>query len=112
MASQDLKAEDALAGDWGRTNEEPYLGLPGNDDWLGLGCGGSQLHKDDRRCNNCNRYRRVHHDAQLAMVSVRGARMEVSHLGDGQHRQKDQAQTCDNQRQIAPAAVFPAGNRR
>jgi hypothetical protein len=44
-------------------------------------------HRDDR-----NRRRRLHRDAQLAMIGIAFQRMHVRHLDHRQHRQQGQAQ--------------------
>jgi hypothetical protein len=110
-AAAEIETEDALAGDWGRTNEEPCLRPPDYGDRFSLRCGGSHLHKNDSGSHGGNRCSRVHHDAQLAVVSVSGAGVEVSDLGEGKGGQQDEAQACDNRQQIAPAAELPAENR-
>lgn len=64
--------------------------LVSNDDGIGLGRGSSQLHDDDGGRSSSNGHHRVHDNAQLAMVGVRLAGVQVRDLGDGQHRQQNQ----------------------
>jgi len=75
--------KDALAGDWGRANKEPCLGLPGDGDGFGQGRGSSQLHDDNNSRCRCRRRRGVHNDAERAMVGVSLIGVKVSDLGDG-----------------------------
>lgn len=64
--------------------------LVGNDDGFGLGRGSSQLHDHNGGRRDSNGHHGVHDNAQLAMVGVRLARMQVRDLGNDQHRQQDQ----------------------
>jgi hypothetical protein len=58
------------------------LAVPGDDDGLDFGRGCSQLHQNN--CHGRSRYGRkgVHDNAQLAVVSVGLALMEVRYLRD------------------------------
>jgi hypothetical protein len=73
---------DALAGDWRGTDEEPDLALTGDDDGADRSYVGSQLHQNDRGCQSRDRHERVHHNAQLAVVCVRLSWVEMNYLSD------------------------------
>ena len=64
--------------------------LAGIYDGCGLGRGSSQLHDDDGGRSGSNGHNRVHDNAQLAVVGVGLAWMQVRDLGHGQHRQQNQ----------------------
>jgi hypothetical protein len=87
MRKPEWKRDDALAGDRRRANEEANLPLAGNDDELGLGRGSSQLHNEDVRRSGCDRRNRVHGDAELAMIGVALAGVQVRDLSNGERRQ-------------------------
>jgi hypothetical protein len=53
----------------------------------------------------------MHDDAELAMVGVNRAGVEVSDLGDRKRRQQDEAEARDDRQQIEPAAVLSAEER-
>ncbi len=89
------KRNDALAGDRRRANEEANLTLAGNNYRLGLGRGSSQLHDDDDCGSGCDGRDRVHCDAELAMIGVALARVQVRDLSNGERGQKDEAQDGD-----------------
>jgi hypothetical protein len=103
-----MKTEDASEGDWRRTDEEPQLALPDDDERLGLGSGGSQLHQNDGGCHYCDRYGSVQGDAELAMIGVDGVGVQVRDLRDRDGRKQHQAQARDNREQKRPAALIPA----
>jgi hypothetical protein len=98
-----------LAGDWGRTNDEAELSLPGDEDGLGLGRKGPQLHQHDGSSNRRNRHHRVHDDAELAMIGVSRAGMKVRDLGDGEQDKQDKTQSRDYRKE--PGAILPAEKR-
>jgi hypothetical protein len=54
------------------------------------------LNQDNNGCGNCNRCRRVHHDAQRAIVGICVERVNVRNLHHGQQRQQDQAHHGDD----------------
>lgn len=84
--------------------------LAGNDDGFGLGRGRSQLHNDDDSGRGRNRDDRVHHDAQLAVIRIRLARVQMRDLGYGQHRQQDQTDHRHCRHEAGPDAAFAAEN--
>jgi hypothetical protein len=67
------------------------LPLAGNQDRLGLGRRGSQLHQNDGSRRNRRGRHRVHHDAQLAVIGIGLVGMQVRNLGYGQDRQQGKA---------------------
>jgi hypothetical protein len=77
------KGTDALAGDWGRTNEEPGLALASDHDGLSLLGWGPKLDKHDRSCGRRSRNHRMHDNAQLAVVGVGLVRVKVRYLRNG-----------------------------
>ena len=87
-----MKAEgDALAGDWGRTNEEAGLALPRDEDRLSLRCRCAEVYEHDD-CRSCaHRGNCVHDNAQLAVIGIGLVGVQVSDLGNGQERQQDKA---------------------
>ena len=104
------KPKDALAGGGRGANEEANLPLGGNDDWLSLGSGSSQLHDDDDSRRSRNRDDRVHHDAKLAVIRVGIVRMKVRDLCYGQRRQQDQTDHRHSRQEAGPDAAFAAEN--
>ena len=66
--------------------------------------GPSDPDKDDQDGNDRNRRGRVHRNAQLAMVGIRVARMDVRHLDHGEQRQQGQTQ----QRRCPESVWLPA----
>jgi hypothetical protein len=106
------RRNDALAGDRRRANEEANLPLAGNYDWLGLGRGSSQLHDDDDGSSGGNWCDRVHGDAELAMIGVALARVQVRDLCNGECGQKDETQDGDGRqeakREAASCALWGA----
>ena len=97
--------EDALAGDWRGTNEEPQLALPGNDSGLALGRGCSTLDQYDCRRSGRDGRQGVHDNAQLAVIGVGLVRVEVCCLSDGQQGQKDEAQHSNDRQKVMPGAA-------
>jgi hypothetical protein len=69
-AKNRLKTEDALAGDGGWANEKTGRKTPDDNQRVGLRRGGAQLDQNDERRSGCDRRRRMHHDAKLAVVGV------------------------------------------
>ena len=95
---------DALAGAGRRADEEAELGLADSQNGLGLRDGGAEEHKDNDRGGNCRGRHRVHGDAQLAMIGVGIAGVQVRDLGYGQKRQQEQAHGDDNPHQADGAS--------
>ena len=96
MQGPEWKRKDALAGGGRRANEEANLPLTGDYDGRGLGRGSSQLHDDDCGRRGCDGRHCVHGDAELAMIGVALAGMQVRDLSDGERGKKDEAQDCDD----------------
>src|ERR1035438_9281017 len=72
--------KDGLAAGWRRTCNE--LGMPVPNHGLrfkGRGCG-LDLYQQDHRGYDCDRRRRVHGNAERAMVGIAVQRMHVRHL--------------------------------
>jgi hypothetical protein len=84
------------------------LPLAGNDDGFGLRSGSSQLHNRDHSRRGSNGHNRVHDDAQLAVVGVRLAGVQVRDLGNDQHRQQNQAKDGDSRQKAWPRAALTA----
>jgi hypothetical protein len=103
-----IKRKDALTGDRRRANEEANLPLAGNYDGLGLGRGSSQLHDDDDGRGGSHGRHRVHCDAELAMIGVALARMQVRDLSNGKRGQKDEAQDRDRRQKAGRDAASGA----
>jgi hypothetical protein len=108
MRKPEWRRKDALAGDRRRANEETNLPLAGNYDGLGLGRGSSQLHDDDDGRSGSHGRHRVHCDAELAMIGVALARMQVGDLSNGERGQKDEAQDCDGRQKAGRDAISGA----
>jgi len=66
------------------------------------------MHEDDGSGHGCDRHHRVHDDAQLAVIGVGGAGVQMRDLGYGQEHQQDEAQTRDDRQKAAPGPGFPA----
>jgi hypothetical protein len=86
------------------------LPLAGNDDGLGLRGGRTHLHQLDGGRRGRDRHRRVHHDAQLAMIGVGLAGVQVGDLGHGQQGKKDKAHDCYRREDAAPGAAAAVEN--
>lgn len=97
--------KDALAGAWRGANKELGLALPDHADWLGSWHEDTQSHTLDDGCQGRDRHHRVHHYAQLAMISVSLALVNVRNLGYGQQRQEDKADDSDRRQEPLPAAA-------
>jgi hypothetical protein len=78
--SNEIEEKRCLAGDGRRTNKQSGLTLTSDGDGLGCLGEGAQMnqHDDGWRCGD--RYCRMHHDAQLAMVGVSSALVQVRNL--------------------------------
>jgi hypothetical protein len=100
----------ALAGDRRRANEEANLPLAGNNDWLGLGRGSSQLHDDDDGSSGGNWRDRVHGDAELAMIGIALAWVQVRDLSNGERGQKDETQDGDSRQKAKREATSSAAS--
>jgi len=79
----------------------------GNDDGIGLGRGGSQLHDHNHSRSGGNGHHRMHDNAQLAVIRVGLVGMHVRNLGYGQHRQQNQAKHRHRRHKAGPGAAFP-----
>jgi hypothetical protein len=101
----DLKRENALAGDWGRANKEAGLALPGDNDGLGLGRGGTEGDQDDRGHRSCDWRSRVHDDAQLAVIGVSWVGVQVGNLSYGQEGKKNKAHHRNRRKETVPGAA-------
>ena len=64
----------------------------------------AQDDQNDRGGNHRNRSRRVHGDAQLAMIRVALEYVVVRHLDEGQKRQQGQTQQSGSPKSLWPAA--------
>ncbi len=104
------KRKDALAGDGRGANEEANLPLAGNYYRLGLGRGSSQLHDDDDCSSGCDWRDRVHGDAELAMIGVALAWVQVRDLSNGERGQKDEAQDGDGGQEAGRDAISGAAS--
>jgi hypothetical protein len=93
------RRKDALAGDRRRANKEANLPLAGNYDGLGLGRGSSQLHDDDDGRSSGHGRHCVHGDAELAMVGIALAWVQVRDLSNGERGKKDEAQDGDGRQE-------------
>lgn len=71
-----------------------------NSLWLKNRGGGLDLYQQDHRGYDRNRRRRMHGNAERAVVGIAVKRMHVRHLHHGKQRQQDQAHQ-DGQRQSA-----------
>jgi hypothetical protein len=105
-ATVKMKTEDALAGDWRRTNEEPNLALADDDNRLGLRRRSSNLHQNNGDSKDRSGHHRVHDNAELAVVGVGGVGMKVRDLGEGQGGKQNQTQTRDDRQKYRPAAML------
>jgi len=101
------RRKDALPGNGRRANEKADLPLVGNDDGIGLGRGGSQLHDHNHRRGHRHGHHRVHHDAQLAVIGVGLVGVQVRNLGYGQHCQQNQAKHRHRRHKAGPGAALP-----
>jgi len=99
------RRKDALAGDRRRANEEANLPLTGNYDGLGLGRGSTQLHDDNDGRRGCDRRDRMHGDAELAVIGIALAWVQVSDLSNGERGQKDEAQNRDGRQKAGRDAI-------
>ena len=81
--------KDALAGDWGRADEEAGKSLPGNDSGLDPRRGCPEGDHDNDGWGGCRGRRRMHGDAQLAVVGVSLIGVQVRGLSEGQQGQED-----------------------
>jgi hypothetical protein len=70
--------------------------------------GDFDLDENDDRSHNRDRRRRMHRDAQRAMVGIAFERMHVRHLDHGQQRQQDKTQHGDHRQSTWLCAAFPA----
>lgn len=82
--------------------------LAGNYDGFGLRCGSSQLHDDDGDRRGSNRHHRVHDNAQLAVVGVRLAGVQVRDLGNDEHCQQDQTKNGHGREEAGDKATLGA----
>jgi hypothetical protein len=107
MATRRLNedGEDALAGAWRGANKEASLALPDHADWRSPWDEDSQSHNLDDGCQGRDWHHRVHHNAQLAMISVGLVLVNVRNLGYGQQRQKDKAHDSNRRQKPLPAAA-------
>jgi len=87
-----MKTEDALAGGWRRANKEAGKALPGDDVRLSRGSRGADRHQDNGGCRGSCGHCRVHHDAQLAVIGVGLAGVQVGDLSHGKQGQQRQTQ--------------------
>src|ERR1035441_6285276 len=100
--------KDGLAAGWRRTCNEFRMPVPNHGLRLNGGGCGLDLDQYAHRGHNRDGRRRVHCNAQRAMVGIAVQRMHVRHLHHGKQRQQDQAHQ-DGQRQSAwLCAAFPA----
>ena len=83
--------KDGLAAGWRRARNELRVPVPNDRAGLNNGRRSSGLHHDHKRSDYRDRSRRLHCNAQRAMVGIVGDRMHVRHLDHGQQRQQDQA---------------------
>jgi hypothetical protein len=102
------KREDALAGNRGRADKEARLALPNHKDGLGLRRGRPQLHQNDGQCRNSDRRRRVHDDAQRAMVCIAFVGVQVGNLGHDKQCQQHNANHRNGREEAARCAAFRA----
>src|ERR1700722_8731448 len=105
MRKPEWKRSDALAGERRRANEEANLPLAGNYDGFSLGRGSSQLHDNDDGRSGCDGRDRVHGDAELAMIGVALAGVQVRDLSNGKRGQKDEAQDGDGRQEAGRDAI-------
>jgi hypothetical protein len=66
------------------------------------------LHQYNDNCGSRDGHHRVHDDAELAVIRVGIAGVQVRNLSDSQKRQQDQAQARDDRQKAAPGGVLPA----
>ena len=97
--------KDALAGAWRRANKEPGLAPPGHANWLGPWHEDTQSHNLNNDHQDRDRHDRVHHRAQLAMISVGLVLVNVRNLGYGQKRQQDEAHDSYRRHEPLPTAA-------
>jgi len=110
MRGPEGKRRDALAGDGRGANEEADLPIACNYDGFGLRSGSSQLHnRNDSRCG-CNGDDTVHDNAELAVVGVGLAGVQVRDLGNDEHRQQDEAKNGHGRQEATLCAAFAAKN--
>ena len=91
-------------------NEQADLPLAGNHDGFGLRSGSSQLHDRNDSRRGCNGHHTVHDNAELAVVGVRLAGMQVRDLGNDQHRQQDQTQNGHRRQKAGQEATLGAAS--
>ena len=84
--------------------------MAGNYDGFGLRSGSSQLHDRDDSRRGCNGHHGVHDNAQLAVIGVRLARVQVRDLGNDEHRQQDQTKNGHRRQKASLGAAFAAEN--
>jgi hypothetical protein len=108
VAKNWMKRKDVLAGDGRGTDEDPCLGSPSDEDGLGYRSGGSQLHQNDSGHGRGDRHRRVHDNAERAVIRIGVAGVEVGYLGNNQKCQQDETHCRDGGQKPLPAAIIPA----
>jgi hypothetical protein len=84
--------EERLAAGGRRTNEETGLGFVGNRAGLILRRGSAYRHQNNNGRSDRNRRRRVHDDAERALIRISLIRMEMGDLDKRQQRQQSHAQ--------------------
>jgi hypothetical protein len=89
------KRKDALAGERGRANEETKESCLDNECGLSLAGGNTESDQNNGGCRRHSGRRRVHGDAQLAVLGGGLILMQVRGLSEGEQRQEDQAQRGD-----------------
>ena len=99
MQCLNQRRKDASAGDWGRPNEQPHLTLPGDNQRLGLGRGGTQFHQNDGGRHGGDGCGSVQGDAQLTVVGVDRIGVQMGDLRERNGRKQHQAQASDNREQ-------------
>jgi hypothetical protein len=108
MLRLQMKTEEALAGGWRRANEEEGKALPHNEVRLGRGSGGANRDQDNGGHCGSGGHCRVHHDAQLAMIGIGLAGVEVGDLSHRKQGQQDQTQYCHRRQKARPCAASSA----
>jgi hypothetical protein len=83
------------------------LPLAGNQDGIGLGRGGSQLHDHNHSRSGRYGHHRVHDNAQLAVIRVVLVGMGVRNLGHDQHGQQNQTKHRHGRHKAGPGAALP-----
>lgn len=79
--------------------------MAGNEEGLGLRGGRTHLHQRNGGGRGRDGRRRVHHDAQLAVIGVGLVRVQVGDLGHGQQGKKDKAHDRYRREDAVPGAA-------